>query len=103
MAETMKVLFIIVTAGFSDEIVELAQKCGSRGATIISARGTGQNFTKILGINYEPEREILLSVVSESVAHKISEEVKATHGKGTPSNALCFILPVEDCTLKSEE
>ena len=56
----MKALFIIVNAGFSEQIVEVTQELGAKGATIIPARGTGQKFVKVLGIHYEPEREILM-------------------------------------------
>lgn len=99
----MKALFIIVNAGFSEQIVEVAQRLGAKGATIIPARGTGQKFVKVLGIHYEPEREILLSVVEHDVAHKIAVEVKEKYGKATPTNGLCFILPVADYTFKDEE
>ncbi len=96
----MKALFVIVNAGFSEQIVEVAQKHGARGATVIPARGTGKKFVKVLGIQYEPEREILLSVVEDEIAHKIAADVKENYGKATPTNGLCFILPVSDYLFK---
>lgn len=98
----MKALFIIVNAGFSEQIVEVVQRCGAPGATIIPARGTGHKFTKVLGIHYEPEREILLSVVSNEIALKIAEAIKEKYGKATPTNGLCFIMPVAAHTFKDE-
>ncbi len=102
MPKEMKALFIIVNAGFSDQIIGVAQKLGARGATVIPARGTGQKFVKVLGINYEPEREILLSVVEHDIALAIASKVKERYGKATPTNGLCFILPVAAHTFKDE-
>ncbi|MDY0214756.1 MAG: P-II family nitrogen regulator [Bacilli bacterium] len=102
MAAEMKALFVIVNAGFSDQIIEVAQNLGARGATIIPARGTGQKFVKVLGIHYEPEREILLSVVPHDVAISIATKVKEKYGKATPTNGLAFILPVADYTFKDQ-
>ncbi len=102
MSKEMKALFIIVNAGFSDQIIELAQKLGAKGATIIPARGTGQKFVKVLGINYEPEREILLSVVEHDIALAIAAKVKEKYGKATPTNGLSFILPVANHTFKDQ-
>ena len=102
MTENMKALFIIVNAGFSEQIVEVVQNHGARGATIIPARGTGKKFVKVLGIQYEPEREILLSVVEEDIALKITADVKENYGKNTPTNGLCFILPFADYMFKNE-
>ncbi len=102
MSSEMKALFIIVNSGFSEQIVDVAQKCGASGATIIPARGTGQKFTKIFGINYEPEREILLTVIPKDIALKIAEVVKEKYGKATPTNGLSFILPVAAHTFKDE-
>jgi nitrogen regulatory protein PII len=96
--QNLKALLIIINAGFASSVVDVAQESGSTGATIISARGSGAKFTAAMGIKYEPEREIVLSVVSEEVARKIMAKMKSEFGKNTPSNAVCFILPVERMT-----
>ncbi len=94
----MKAVFIIVNVGFANEAVELAQQCGAKGATIISARGSGAKFTAFLGMHYEPEREIILSVVSGEVADKIVEGVKEKLGRDSQAKGVCFIMPVEQTT-----
>lgn len=96
--QNMKALFIIVNAGFANHAVEVAQNCGSTGATILSARGSGAKFSSFLGMHYEPEREIIISVVSEEVAQQIMHSIEATLGKDTPTNGICFIMPVEQMT-----
>lgn len=96
--ENKKALFIIVNSGFSDHAIEIARNCGAGGATVIIARGSGANYARILGIiDYEPEKEIIISVVSEEVGIKIIEAIKENAGQNTPTSGICFMMPV-DCS-----
>lgn len=95
----LKALYIIVNAGFSAEVVEIARSVGSTGATIINARGSVAKPKTIFGITVDSEKEIVLSVVEKDVALKIVEQVKEKAGAGTPAHGLCFFLPVEATSL----
>lgn len=99
----LKALYIIVNAGFSSEVVEIARSVGSTGATIINARGSVAKPKTIFGITIDTEKEIVLSIVEKDVAIKIMEKVKETSGVGTPAHGLCFFLPVEMSTLTIHE
>lgn len=99
----LKALYIIVNAGFSSEVVEIARSVGSTGATIINARGSVAKPKTILGITIDTEKEIILSVVKKDVAIKIMEKVKEKVGVGTAAHGLCFFLPVEMSTLTIHE
>jgi nitrogen regulatory protein PII len=99
----LKALYIIVNAGFSAEVVEIARAHGSTGATIINARGSVAKPKTILGITIDTEKEIVLSVVEKSVAVKIAEAIKEKAGVGTAAHGLCFFLPVELSTLTIHE
>ena len=89
----LKALYIIVNAGFSSEVVEIARSLGSTGATIINARGSVAKPKTILGITIDTEKEIVL------IAVKIAEAIKEKAGVGTDAHGLCFFLPVEMSTL----
>ncbi len=95
----LKALYIIVNAGFSSEVVELARKIGSTGATIINARGSVLKPKTILGITIDTEKEIILTIVEKDIAIKITEAIKEKLGVGTKAHGLCFFLPVEMSTL----
>lgn len=99
----LKALYIIVNAGFSSEVVEIARSLGSTGATIINARGSVAKPKTILGITIDTEKEIVLSVVEKDVAVKIAEAIKEKAGVGTAAHGLCFFLPVEMSTLTIHE
>ena len=96
----LKVLYIIVNAGFATEIVNIARDNGATGATIINARGSVPNPQTILGITIDPEKEIVLTIVEKEIAIKVMDDVKKTCGVGTPAHALCFYMPVEMSTLQ---
>jgi nitrogen regulatory protein PII len=91
----MKALFIIVNAGFGDDVVEIAHKAGASGATIINARGIGPVHKSIMGIEVDTEKEMVLSLVNEDTAKKITAAVKEKAGLNSPANGICFIMPVE--------
>lgn len=95
----LKVLYIIVNAGYATEIVDIARANGSTGATILNARGSVPNPQTIFGITIDPEKEIVLIIAKKEVAQKIMESVKEKAGVGTPAHAISFYMPVDMCTL----
>lgn len=99
----LKALYIIVNAGFSSEVVEIARSLGATGATIINARGSVAKPKTILGITIDSEKEIVLTVVEKEIAIKITEAVKEKAGVGTAAHGLCFFMPVEMSTLNIQD
>lgn len=96
--ENMKALFIIVNAGFAEEIVDIGRTEGAGGATILNARGEGMKPQTIMGITVDSEKEMVLSVVDEKTAVKIMDAVKKKAGIGTPAHGVCFFMPVDKMT-----
>lgn len=99
----LKALYIIVNAGFSNEIVDIARSCGSTGATILNARGSVVNPKTIFGITIDTEKEIVLTITEKDIAIKIMEQVKEKSGVGTPAHGLCFFMPVDMTTLPTND
>ncbi len=97
--KNLKALYIIVNAGFADEVVKIAREQGSTGATIINARGSVAKPKTILGITIDTEKEIVLSVTTREIAEKIAVAIKEKAGVGTAAHGLCFFMPVEMSTL----
>lgn len=94
MNNQMKALYIIVNAGFAEEIVELVQSKGASGATIINARGVCAFHKEILGISTDSEKEMILTLTDGVTAEKIMEAVKKDHGFKSEAHGICFTLPV---------
>lgn len=90
----MKALYIIVNAGFAEQIVELVRSKGSVGATIINARGISSMHKEIMGITTDTEKEIILTLTDNETADKIMETVKQCTGCKSDAHGICFALPV---------
>lgn len=104
----MKTLFIVVNAGFSNDVIALARKGGAHGATIINARGESAIHHMFMGITIDSEKEILLCLVEESVANRVMEILHEKAGRDTPAHSLCFTIPVDrvlglSCSLPNSE
>lgn len=96
----LKALYIIVNAGFADEVVEIARQAGAGGGTVINARGSGPVHKSIMGITVDTEKEIILSIVSGDAVDNIIAAIQEKAGLKSPANGICFIMPVEKCLIK---
>lgn len=86
----------IVKRGWGDVVVESAIKSGASGATVIYGRGTGIHETqKILGVCIEPEKEVILCVVSRDIESKVITEIAQKAELDKPGTGIAFIIPVE--------
>lgn len=98
----LKAIYIIVNAGFAEDIIDLVRKAGAGGATIINARGAGPVQQEILGISIDSEKEMVLCVAEAEVAERIVVAVKEKSGSKSPANGFCFMMPVERATSVSK-
>ena len=91
----LRALFIIVNAGFADEVTEITRKTGVKGATVLNARGEGAHHESFLGITVDTEKEIIMSVTDENTAEKAMAVIKEKAGIKTPVHGICFTMPVD--------
>lgn len=96
MNNQMKALYIVVNAGFAEQIVNIVRSQGAGGATIINARGASTFHREILGISTDSEKEIILTLTDETTADKIMNEVKKSAGFKSEAHGICFTLPVSN-------
>ena len=94
-----KALYIVVNAGFSDDVMEIARAAGAKGATIMNARGEGAIHKSFMGITVDSEKEILLILIDDETAQKIMDAVKEKAGVNSPAKGVCFTTAVERTTL----
>ena len=98
-----EVIFCIVNAGFTDEVMDAARKFGARGGTVIRARGTASpEAEKIFNIAIQPEKEIVMILVDSAIKNDILHAVYKAAGLNTPGQGIAFALPVEDVVGLSE-
>ena len=87
----------IVSEGYLEQVMKAAKRAGSSGGTALKGRGLSDNRpAKILGFNIEPEKDIVLNIVSEKDKNKVMEAITKEVGIKTRGRGVCISLPVED-------
>ncbi len=100
MSEVREVKFdlivTIINKGFAEEVVRAARKAGAEGGTIITGRGSGSpENTKLFGVPIEPEKEIVLTLISRNKTEKVLEAISTAAELNNPSNGVAFVLKIE--------
>jgi len=68
--------FVIVDQGEVDDVMEVAEKNGAQGGTIIEGLGAGsKQASKVLNIEIEPEKEILFLITKNDVTTQILDAI----------------------------
>ena len=88
-------IIAIVNEGFSDLVMDVARDNGAQGGTIISANGSvSPEAEKLYGISIQPQKEIVLILVSSHITQNILDKLHAKAGTGTEASGVFFALPV---------
>lgn len=94
MNNNMKALYIVVNAGFAEQVVEYIRTKGSTGATIINARGISSLQKDFLGMSIDREKEVILTVIESEKADIIIDTINHDKLFKTEAHGICFTLPV---------
>ena len=87
----------IVNTGFSEVAMEAAKRVGARGGTIIHGRGTAsKEAEKFFNITIQPEKEIIIILVSSEIKDAILKGLYDAVGTNTQAQGIAFALPVDD-------
>lgn len=90
-----KAIFVVVDKGKAEAVIEVATKAGSRGGTIINARGSGIHETsKLFNMDIEPEKEIVLILAANSLVEPIVSSIREEMQIDEPGKGIIFIQDV---------
>ncbi len=86
---------VVVDKGRAEYVIDAATKAGSKGGTIINARGSGIHETmKLFSMDIEPEKEIVMILsekeTTEAIVSSIREQLKIDE----PGNGIIFTIDV---------
>ena len=91
-----KAIFCIVNAGYSEAVMDTAKAFGASGGTVIHARGTANSEAeKLYEITIQPEKEIVMILVSEELKDDILTALYRSVGLNTPGQGIAFSMPVD--------
>ena len=96
MTFSHQAIFCIVNSGYSEMVMDAAKKFGARGGTVLSGRGTANpEAEKLFGITVEPEKEIVMILVSAELKDKILSALYDEVGLNSAGQGIAFALPVD--------
>jgi len=91
-----ELIMTIVTSGYSATVKNAAVAAGARGGTLIHALGLGgEEAQKFLGIAIQPEKEIILNVVTREQKNDVMKAISEAVGINTEGRGIIFSLPVD--------
>ena len=92
-----QLITIVVEKGQAEDVIDAATKAGSRGGTIINARGSGIHETsKVFSMEIEPEKEVVLVLSEEQQTDAIVQNIRKELQIEQPGNGIIFVQTVED-------
>ena len=87
-----QVITSIVDKGKAEDVIEAASKAGSKGGTIIKARGSGIHETsKLFSMDIEPEKEIVIILSETSMTEQIVTSIRETMSIDEPGKGIIYI------------
>ena len=96
-------IFVIVERGKSEDVLDAAAKAGSKGGTVIHARGSGAEETKrFFQMDIEPEKDIVLILAKESEATQITQEIREALNLDEPNSGILFQMGLNETRGLSE-
>ena len=92
-----EVILSIINRGFSELAMDTARRLGAKGGTVIYGRGTAsKEAEKMFNITIQPEKEIVMILVSSDIKDGILKGLYDAVGVNTPAQGIAFTLPVDD-------
>ena len=99
-----EMIFCIVNAGFSQNVMEAARKAGAKGGTILRARGTANpEAEEFYQISIQPDKEVLWLIVPKEIKDDVMHKIYQDAGLASKSKGIAFSLPVSNAVGLHEE
>lgn len=86
---------VIVDKGKGEDAIDAAIRAGSKGGTIINARGSGIHETsKVFAMEIEPEKEIAIILTPENETMQVVSAIREDLKIDEPGNGIVYIHDV---------
>lgn len=91
-----ELIITIVKEGYSDLVMQASKKVGCNGGTLIEGRSLGTSRTIFMDLIVEPEKDIVLNIVSSDIKRKVMESINEICGVKTEARGLIISLPIDN-------
>ena len=91
------IIYVIVEKGKAEDVMDAAAKAGSKGGTIINARGAGRHeVQRLFSLEIEPEREEVIIIIKSELKTKVVESIRNDLKMDVPGNGVMFVLDLDE-------
>lgn len=88
-------IYTIVEKGAAEDVIAAAESAGSRGGTIINARGSGgEEARKVFNMVIEPEKEIVLIIAENEKTQDIVKAIREKTDVEKDGKGIVFVCDV---------
>lgn len=93
VGDKFKLLIVIVKKDLSRRVIKAVKKGGAEGGTVLLGRGTGTHETgSIFGVKVEPEKAVILCLISDPIVDKVISKVRAAVRLDRPGTGIAFVI-----------
>ncbi|MCB5952766.1 P-II family nitrogen regulator [Enterococcus sp. BWT-B8] len=96
VALNLELIVTIVDGGTGSDVIEITKEAGAPGGTILHGRGAGvHDAGRFLGIDIEPEKDIVLTIVPESLTNTVLNALSIEMKIFKPGNGIAFVIDLD--------
>jgi hypothetical protein len=89
-------VFISVSQGYTDMVMETAKKAGATGGTVIRTRlAESEKIKELTQLDFDEEREIICILAPQNISEQIMQDVNAQFGLRSDARGILCAIPVE--------
>ncbi len=90
-------VYVSVNAGFSDDVIDAAQKAGAKGGTVIRGRRrTTENVAQFLNLPIQEEQDFVWIIVPKEIKNDVMSRIAASCGLNTKAHGMIASMPVDE-------
>lgn len=90
-----QIITTVVNKGRAEDVIEAAKEAGSKGGTVINARGSGEKETaKLFNMEIEPQKEIVLILSKADTVDNIVKNISEKLDIEKAGNGIIFVQDV---------
>lgn len=94
----MTAVLLVVNKGKAEDAMEISQNAGCYGGTVIRAHGSAGKLNIILGMEVEPEKEVVLMLMQTKKANQLAAELNEKLKLSQPNTGILVRIGVSKTT-----
>ena len=90
-------IYVSVNAGFSDDVIDAAQRVGAKGGTVIRGRRrTTESVAQFLNLPIQEEQDFVWIIVPRVIKSDVMSSIAVSCGLNTKAHGLVASMPVDE-------